>query len=109
MVMEPGIRASDEDRERVVATLRREVGTGRLTLDEFSQRAEDAYRARTIGELEALTRDLPAVHRARTPSPFPSPVMIAVVLAVVLSVGALILAGFMSAPDMGHMMGSMGH
>lgn len=107
--MGPGIRASDEDRERVVATLRREVGTGRLTLDEFSQRAEDAYRARTVGELEALTLDLPAVPHVAAPSPLPSPLMIAVVLAVVLIMGALILSGFMSAPYMGHMMGSMGH
>jgi hypothetical protein len=55
----PGMRASDADRERTVATLQREVGTGRLTLDEFSERTAIAYHSRTLGELAALTRDLP--------------------------------------------------
>lgn len=53
------LRASDADRERAVAVLRREVGTGRLTLDEFSERAAAAYAARTVGGLADLTRDLP--------------------------------------------------
>ena len=53
------VRASDADCERVVDALRAQVGTGRLTLDEFSERAARAYRARTMGDLATLTRDLP--------------------------------------------------
>ena len=53
------VRASDADRERTVAQLQREVGTGRLTLDEFSERSGAAYQARTVGELSTLTSDLP--------------------------------------------------
>ncbi|HEV8568639.1 MAG TPA: DUF1707 domain-containing protein [Actinoplanes sp.] len=54
------IRASDEDRQRVVAALERHTGAGRLTLDEFAQRVEAACGARTLDELAAVVRDLPA-------------------------------------------------
>ena len=52
------LRASDADRERVVAVLAEAAADGRLTLDEHSERVQRAYRARTLGELAGLTRDL---------------------------------------------------
>jgi uncharacterized protein DUF1707 len=52
-------RASYEDRDRVVETLRLAAGDGRLTADELDQRIEMALTARTYGELAALTKDLP--------------------------------------------------
>lgn len=54
-------RASDADRERVVELLRDAASEGRLDLDEFEERMTDAYQARTYGELEPLTNDLPDV------------------------------------------------
>jgi hypothetical protein len=54
------IRASDEDRQRVVAALEQHTGAGRLTLDEFAARVEAAFGARTMSELTAVTSDLPA-------------------------------------------------
>jgi hypothetical protein len=56
----PGVRASDAERDAVVARLNRAVGEGRLTMDEFSERLELAYAARTRGDLDPLLRDLPA-------------------------------------------------
>jgi len=53
------LRAGDEDRERTVATLRRHAGAGRLEPSELDERVDAALRARTRGELEQLTRDLP--------------------------------------------------
>jgi hypothetical protein len=53
------VRASDEDRERIVEQLRRHASDGRLTMDEFEERMSAAYEARTYGELAELTRDLP--------------------------------------------------
>jgi uncharacterized protein DUF1707 len=41
------VRASDAERERTVAQLRDAAAEGRLTLDEFSQRVEDAYAAKS--------------------------------------------------------------
>ncbi len=55
-----GIRASDEDRERLVAELREHAVAGRLTTDELEQRLQDAYAARTTAALDGLRRDLPA-------------------------------------------------
>ena len=55
--------ASDAERERVVAELREHHATGRLSLDELTERTEAAYGARTRAELEPLTRDLPAEAR----------------------------------------------
>src|SRR5215813_8073598 len=52
------LRASDADRERIVAVLAEAAGDGRLTLDEHTERVHRAYRARTLGELARLTEDL---------------------------------------------------
>jgi hypothetical protein len=54
------LRASHEDRDRVVELLRVAAGDGRLTADELDERLEAALTARTVGELAALTTDLPA-------------------------------------------------
>ncbi|MEU7651253.1 DUF1707 domain-containing protein [Micromonospora taraxaci] len=59
--MDVELRASDDDRNRVVAELHRHTAAGRLTLDEFSDRAGAVWTARTLGDLAALTRDLPAL------------------------------------------------
>lgn len=54
------MRASDQDREAVVAALRDAYTAGRLTLEEFDERTTAAYAGRTWGELRKLTEDLPA-------------------------------------------------
>lgn len=59
------IRASDEDRQRTVAALERHTGAGRLTLDEFAERARLAHAARTVEDLAAVVRDLPTDERPR--------------------------------------------
>jgi len=56
---DPGMRASDADRERLVEQLREHHAAGRLTLDEFEERMRKAYESRTYGDLRTLTRDLP--------------------------------------------------
>jgi hypothetical protein len=55
------VRASHADRDRVVDVLRVAAGDGRLTLEELDERLEAALSARTVGELAALTADLPEV------------------------------------------------
>lgn len=54
-----GIRASDADRDQVVALLLRHHAAGRLTLAELDERITAAYAARTRDQLNALTIDLP--------------------------------------------------
>jgi hypothetical protein len=58
---DPSLRASDADREQVVAALREHLLAGRLTLEEFSERVDGALRARVTGELAHLQSDLPEV------------------------------------------------
>jgi hypothetical protein len=52
------LRASDTDRERVVAMLSEALADGRLTTEEHSERSEAALTARTLGDLAGLTADL---------------------------------------------------
>jgi hypothetical protein len=54
------LRASHDDRDRVVEVLRVSAGDGRLTAEELDQRLELALTARTYGELAKLISDLPA-------------------------------------------------
>ncbi|MBY6413316.1 DUF1707 domain-containing protein [Rhodococcus sp. BP-252] len=84
------MRASDADRSRVVRALEREVGTGRLTLGEYSDRVAAAYGARTLGELAAVTRDLP------TPPPAP-PTPVWQRRAPLLAAAAAALVGLLAA------------
>ncbi|MFJ2642093.1 MULTISPECIES: DUF1707 domain-containing protein [unclassified Streptomyces] len=63
----PEMRASDAERERVAEILREAVAEGRLEMDEFEQRLDATYKARTHGELEPLVRDLPAPGAAVAP------------------------------------------
>lgn len=56
----PELRASDGDRDRVAEALREHHAVGRLDADEFQDRLEATYRAKTLGELETVTADLPA-------------------------------------------------
>ncbi|GGW77797.1 DUF1707 SHOCT-like domain-containing protein [Streptomyces lomondensis] len=56
----PDLRASDADRERVAGILRDALAEGRLDMEEFEERLDATYRARTYGELAPITRDLPA-------------------------------------------------
>ena len=56
---DPNLRAGDEDRERIAERLRKSHTEGRLDIDEFQQRLEHCYTARTFGELDPLVRDLP--------------------------------------------------
>jgi hypothetical protein len=62
------LRASDADRERTVNLLREHHAEGRLDMDEFHDRLNAAYEAKTIGDLNALMADLPAIDLYRLPS-----------------------------------------
>jgi len=52
------LRASDADRDRVLALLSDAMSDGRLTQDEHAERVQRAFSARTLGELSELTTDL---------------------------------------------------
>ncbi|HEY3562665.1 MAG TPA: DUF1707 domain-containing protein [Kribbella sp.] len=66
------LRASDIDRDQVVDVLRDALMSGRLTQEEHAERLEQTLQARTLGELEPITRDLVVPGQAApiaTPAP----------------------------------------
>ncbi|MEU6388776.1 DUF1707 domain-containing protein [Streptomyces sp. NPDC046939] len=65
------LRASDADRDRIADILREALAEGRLDADEHAERVEGVYRAKTVGELEPLVRDLPGAHAPRPAAPAP--------------------------------------
>ena len=85
------VRASDFDRERVVEFLKAHYADGRLRHDELAWRADAAYRAVGLAELDRLTADLPAFVAPRQRRRFP------IVTAVLL--GALLLALLVVVPS----------
>jgi len=67
MAYDPSIRASDADRDRAASLLREHHAAGRLTAEEFSERLDKAFAAKTVGEIDGLLRDLPSVDLYRLP------------------------------------------
>ncbi|MEU8778795.1 DUF1707 domain-containing protein [Streptomyces sp. NPDC048606] len=62
------LRASDADRDRIAQILADAVAEGRLTAEEHSERLDSLYARKTVGELDALVRDLPAGAPAAAPA-----------------------------------------
>jgi hypothetical protein len=52
------LRASDADRDRVLALLAEAMSDGRLTAEEHADRVQRTFSARTLGQLAELTGDL---------------------------------------------------
>ena len=64
---DPRIRASDADRDRAAALLREHHAAGRLTAEEFHDRMNKALDATTLGEIDELMADLPAIDLYQLP------------------------------------------
>ena len=56
---QPELRIGDEEREAAVAALGEHYAAGRLTKEEYDERAERAFAARTRSQLVPLFADLP--------------------------------------------------
>jgi hypothetical protein len=60
------MRAADADRQAVADQLKAALDEGRLDLHEYDERLQQAYAAKTYGDLQPLLGDLPS---ARVPAP----------------------------------------
>jgi len=69
---EPHLRAADADRTAVAEILGRHMSAGRLTMDEYDERLARAYTAKTYGELDQITADLPSTDVAPRPAAAPA-------------------------------------
>jgi len=70
---DPNLRAADTDRQAVATALGRAMSDGRLTVEEYDERLAKAYAAKTYGELEQLTTDLPKSGPVTPPAEAPRP------------------------------------
>ncbi|MGO9954438.1 MAG: DUF1707 domain-containing protein [Solirubrobacteraceae bacterium] len=59
MMRDPNVRASDADRDATADRLRQHHTDGRLDPEEFQERLDRCFAAKTVGELAELTRDMP--------------------------------------------------
>ena len=97
----PELRASDAERERVVAFMREHALAGRLNDEELEERIGLAYASVTVGDLERLIADLPRGHRPPAPRrcsapPAPRPnfkpvLMVCGALFLALTIGPVVL------------------
>jgi hypothetical protein len=69
MATQPSLRIGDAERDAVAAELREHFAHGRLTLEEFNQRIEAVFAAKTESDLSRITRDLPHVRSGGAPLP----------------------------------------
>ena len=69
MATQPGLRIGDREREAFAAELQEHYAHGRLTLEEFNQRLDAVFAAKTQSDLSRITYDLPHVRSAGTPLP----------------------------------------
>ena len=67
MAYNPDVRVSDADRDRAASLLREHHAAGRLTAEEFGDRLDRAFAAKTVGEIDGLLKDLPTIDLYRLP------------------------------------------
>ncbi|HEX5955267.1 MAG TPA: DUF1707 domain-containing protein [Solirubrobacterales bacterium] len=70
MSTQPGLRIGDADRERAQAKLADHYAAGRLDKDEYDQRLDQIWAARTRAELAPVFRDLPGAPRPPGRAPY---------------------------------------
>lgn len=70
--MSPEMRIGDAEREAAVSALGEHYAAGRLTKEEYDERAERAWTARTASQLAPLFADLPTPHGVPGRSSAPS-------------------------------------
>ncbi len=69
MAAGPDIRIGDAEREATAASLREHYARGRLTSEEFQERLDATFAARTQAELAKITLDLPLTDHYAAPWP----------------------------------------
>jgi uncharacterized protein DUF1707 len=106
------MKASDADRDAVLSDLSEHFQAGRLTAEEFDERAGRALAARTWGELKDLLRDLPTtLPGSRVPAaassgaqaerlsgrraPVPIPVLVGIGIVIAVSLGIVHVWGLL--------------
>jgi hypothetical protein len=83
----PDLRAADTDREAVADLLREHHVAGRLGSEEFQERLDRCYAAKTYGELDELVADLPReepASRVQRPWRWPALALVPLLIAAIV-------------------------
>jgi hypothetical protein len=98
---DPRLRLSDADRDEAIARLSEHYAAGRLDRDEFDERSDAVWTARTFGDLAPIFADLaPArddrrdTRRSRFPIPL-VPVLAALIALTVVTHIPFVLIAFL--------------
>ena len=92
------LRASDADREELVEVLKGAFAEGRLSQDEYNDRMDRAYTAKTYGELAMLAADLPSQVPPRFTAYRPAGINSLAVASLVFGVAEFFTAGITAIP-----------
>jgi hypothetical protein len=65
---DPRMRASDAERERTATLLREHLAAGRLLPEEFDERLNQVFAAKTVGDLDAIVADMPGIDLYQLPA-----------------------------------------
>jgi hypothetical protein len=95
--VDPNMRVSQAERDAVITELQHDVGDGRLTLDEFEVRVEQALASVTRADLDVVRHDMPravpAPVRARSHGYARGPMVPTPALVIAAVVALAIVAG----------------
>jgi hypothetical protein len=69
MASQSYMRVGDAEREATAGELREHFASGRLTQEEFDERLNQTFAAKTKADLDAVLRDLPSVRPLATSAP----------------------------------------
>ena len=99
---DPRLRLSDADRDEAIVQLSEHYAAGRLDRDEFDERSDAVWTARTQGDLAPIFADLSPVRRDRPrvvgggwfPVPF-LPLLVGLIVLTVLTHIPFVLLAFL--------------
>jgi hypothetical protein len=100
------LRVSSAERDRAIDVLKAGYAEGRLTKEEYESRADQAFAARTAGDLARVTADLPGGHLAQPAWPgAPAKTNSLAIASLACGIGQLFLGPLSTFPAivLGHM------
>lgn len=92
------LRISDAEREQVLQHLQDAMAQGMITADELAERSSLALNARTRGDVEPLTADLPNARLAYSGAALPAPVSAGDVMELGTTFGSVTRKGYWVVP-----------
>ena len=105
--MNAHLRVSDRDRQSVIDALTLHTAEGRLSLDEFADRAAAVYQSKTFADLATITADLPGTDTRQSAAHRPVRLVAATAMLLAVFFGVVVSVAGLGWTHMDTMMASM--